>query len=226
MKPSKEIFRGKIVKNCTEEEIKESIRLQYLKCIATIGHTKPDADILEIAIMIVIDDLITHYPYLHLTEMEVIFHKGIRRELNDFTIFAPVEVYKWFKTWYESPERAKLRAEFMAEQKNLLPPKQETPPKVDYEKWLQDALILHRSKKSQLVGLHLLYDYLVASNRIKHHWEHFRKLGKARMENMLLAGKTSQPLKLREEIGKADKATDGMIKAVCIELAMEEFFNE
>jgi hypothetical protein len=49
---------------------------------------------------------------------------------------------------------------------------------------------------------------------------------KKRMENDLLAGKTSRPLQLRDDISKADSAMDGTIKAVCIELAMENFFNE
>jgi hypothetical protein len=46
------------------------------------------------------------------------------------------------------------------------------------------------------------------------------------METQLLSGKTSRPMQLREDIAKADFAMDGTIKAVCIELAMEYFFNE
>jgi len=226
MIPTKNIFSGQIVKNCTHAEVKETIRMLYLRCIATIGHTRPDTDNLEISIAIVIDDLVTHFPFLHLSEMEVIFHKGIRRELNEFTIFAPVEVYGWFKKWYESPERNKLRNEFLSEKNNLLAAAPETTPQVDYEKWLQEAKQRHREGKKFFVAITPLYDYLVASNRIKKQWPEFRERGKVRMENQLLAGKTSTPLELRSDINKADTANDGAIKAVCIELAMEWFFNE
>lgn len=226
MLPTKEIFIGPLIKDCPKSSIYEKIEMLYLRCLATIGHTRPDPANLEISIAIVVDDLMTHYPYLHFTELDLIFFKGIRHELTEFTIFAPVEVYKWFKKWYEAAERAKLRNEHLVEKNNLLPAAQESAPQVDYEKWLSDALALHRMNKKQLGGLHLLYDYLEASNRIKRQWPEFREKGKARMENQLLSGKTSRPMQLRGDISKADTAIDGTIKAVCIELAMEWFFNE
>lgn len=226
MLPTKEIFTGPLIKDCPKSSISEKIEVLYLRCLATIGHTRPDTVNLEISIAIVVDDLTTHYPYLHFTELDLIFFKGIRHELTEFTIFAPVEVYKWFKKWYEANERAKLRNEFLSEKSNLLPAAQEAPKEVDYELWLKEAKIRHDKGEKNLGGLHILYDYLEARNRIKRPWPEFREKGKIRMETQLLSGKTSRPLKLKEDIAKADFAMEGTIKAVCIELAMEWFFNE
>lgn len=221
------LFTGKIIRNCTEMEVySEAMRL-YLLSISSIGHTKPNPENVDIQVQIIVKDLFEKFSLLHLTELSHIFTEGIRHEFGEYTIFAPVEVYKWCKKWMESPQRHKARNEFFDKRPNRLKEApQETTKQPDFVQWEIDAEKLHRANKRQFAGLHYLYEHLRSTGAIKWDWQEFREQGITRLKNQKLAGIGSKPLELADVIRNADKSEEGLIKYVCIEIAMEKYFNQ
>lgn len=226
METPKALFTGKLIKDCQREELQYEVNRLYLVALATLNHAKPSQDNLEMQVEIICQDLIESFKFIHLTELQPIFKLGIRHELGEFTIFAPVEVYKWCKAWYNHPERAKLRKQHFDQKTNLLESAKEIPNQVDYEKWEQDAFSLHQANKKQLSGLHYLFEHLRSIGAIKWDWQEFREEAKGRLINQKLAGIGSRPIELTEAIRTADHAESGLIKHVAIEIAMEKYFNQ
>lgn len=220
------LFTGKLIKDCQLAELQFEVNRLCLVALATLNHAKPSQDNLEMQVEIICQDLIESFKFIHLTELSHIFKLGIRHELGDFTIFAPVEIYKWCKLWYNHPERVKLRKQHFDKQTNLLEAAKPETKQPDYDKWEQDAFSLHQANKKQFAGLHYLYDYLRSIGKIEWDWQEFREEAKGRLINQKLAGIGSRPIELTEAIKTADHAEDGLIKFVSIEIAMEKYFNQ
>lgn len=220
------MFKTELIKNTPNEVIENEIVRLLLLAASSLGHTRPNTENLKVQAQIILSDLKENFPFMHLMEFEYVVKRGLRHEFGEYTIFSPVEVYKWCKKWMESPQRSKMRNEYFDKQSNLIEAPKETTPEPDFVQWEKYAEKLHRANKRQFAGLHHLYDHLRSTGAIKWDWQEFRDEGINRMKNQKLSGIGSKPLELADAIRNADKSEAGQIKYVCIEIAMEKYFNQ